>query len=658
MNKQKFIDLVGVTEKISEADVKALETLVRQYPYFQNGHAILAKASRTLKLPSYKAKMNTAAVYATDRLVFKDFITATPSPATKTAQTNPTPIQKTVAPQPSVTPRGEMDKLIEEIYANLENWKSSREQYLEYEKEHPEEIVILPVPKADDAFEKLKKQVADEVNAEESKPEPAPLPENKAVESAAPKETKTESVEEEKVVSSITETEITSEIEVEIQEVETIETTVTTPEDEIAEIPIEEKVITPKSSKKSEGPEIESLDDHLEALEAQIDEITPILQAKREEEINADEDSHVEPVKKETTTSEVKPQKIIEKPADDKSDTPVVDESVIELDPETVYSFNSPIPEPQELPESLQQKRDYKKEKEAQKAEEDKMISSEELSKIVDKVSEEVEMEDREGHPEDVSDEMSEIIESKLQSLQKPKDSKPEEAKEEPVAKVESTNVLDQTPDHTESPTAEDLPKKKPTAVAEKGEIPVFDTDDEDIEIRQDTEVSAKDSEHELGEIDEERKSLKLVPGASKGDKKFRLSVLKRPHKFTKPKKETKETDTPTAAKAKKEVTEEKVDKAKVDKKTAAKTTKEKAVKKTVSKAKSISKKESATDTKKEDTPSETAKENEQESSPSKKLKSTPKFRMSASIKTSKKLNTDKTKNEDQDDDIKKKHLN
>ena len=175
MKKQKFVELIKSPEKMSTNDFVELEQLLKDSPYFQNGHTVLAKASKILKSKTANQKIKRAAIYATNRDIFKNYLTSqTGTQATKTKPSQSAVIKRTHAkPQdtkaPNLLSKGEQEKLISEIYENLDKWKSSRDQYLEYEKEHPEEIVILPIDKSTDSnpVQDLKNQILEEVEAEE-----------------------------------------------------------------------------------------------------------------------------------------------------------------------------------------------------------------------------------------------------------------------------------------------------------------------------------------------------------------------------------------------------------------------------------------------------------------------------------------------------------
>ncbi len=75
MNKQKFIELLKKPSSFTKEEVAGLENVVRQYPYFQSAHLVLAKGSKITKDPKTKKRLSRAAVYCTDRVLLKKYIT-------------------------------------------------------------------------------------------------------------------------------------------------------------------------------------------------------------------------------------------------------------------------------------------------------------------------------------------------------------------------------------------------------------------------------------------------------------------------------------------------------------------------------------------------------------------------------------------------------
>lgn len=180
-------------EQISGADFTELGNILKEHPYFQNGHFVVARAGRKLKTQSASKALSTAATYATNRNLFKAYIQGQikfQEIAPSTNQNAPIIVKDQIASNPKEisTPEEETSPLIKELYENLGKWKDSRAQYLDYDKAHPDEIVIEssesastqivseenvvePTPKKEneafDQVEQLKNQVEEEILAEE-----------------------------------------------------------------------------------------------------------------------------------------------------------------------------------------------------------------------------------------------------------------------------------------------------------------------------------------------------------------------------------------------------------------------------------------------------------------------------------------------------------
>ena len=74
MNKQKFIEYLRKPSQITTDQLNEIESLVKEYPYFQDGRTLLAKAKKTLN-PDQAAKfISTAAVYVSDRSMLKKYL--------------------------------------------------------------------------------------------------------------------------------------------------------------------------------------------------------------------------------------------------------------------------------------------------------------------------------------------------------------------------------------------------------------------------------------------------------------------------------------------------------------------------------------------------------------------------------------------------------
>lgn len=173
---------------MSNSDLAELEDINKENPYFQSGHIIVARASKLLKNKSAGRRINTAATYSTNRTVLKDYmqgnivlekkappVKIVPKTLIKSEpkeEITPVTQEKVKAP---VTPRkapeslskSDHDLLIDDIYANLEKWKKSRDHYLEFEKASDELELSTHDENLEDAVEKIKNQIAEEVTAED-----------------------------------------------------------------------------------------------------------------------------------------------------------------------------------------------------------------------------------------------------------------------------------------------------------------------------------------------------------------------------------------------------------------------------------------------------------------------------------------------------------
>ncbi|MGL1885050.1 MAG: hypothetical protein OCD76_00950 [Reichenbachiella sp.] len=594
MNKQKFIELLSGPERASAEEYQTLEKIVREYPYFQAGHTVLAKSGQALKLPNAKRKIATAATYATNRNIFKQYILR------KSHSTAPTEVKPTTEKQAYSTPNqastrpsskadnSEQGQLISEIYSNLETWKTSREQYLEFDKAHPEDIIIEQVEshKEEEQVESqdtsqvdsLKSQVAAEVAAEESA--------KKEQDSIEEKEAELE-----KIKAQVTEEALLEEKNKTLEAAEIAVEEFTKLEKEKAKTKLSEKTTPPIIEEIEETITSSTESKDLDSEVLPTDDL-PDLEDVPEIEATTSADTNIDFTKE------------------------AIDNEEANLD---VYSFNKPIPAPQGLPEEFisqkeknpepileaPQKEEKQESIEPEKESGSDLISSDELSAIVDQVSDEVENSDstedvivEEISEDEISAFNSQILEMDEESIgnteEQLEDSAIETKTEEPEKEeeeeeddgsglsnkislddvkkfnpddvydtkfegedidfkgddsinqeeIQEDNVSVEKPSEVESketkPKATNVPVPlENPSMEELDELEISDTVDiSDISLEE--KLTKEESEKVLGKINEERKTLKLVPGASKGAKKFRLAVMKRPHNFTKPKKEDK----------------------------------------------------------------------------------------------------------------------
>lgn len=71
MNRQKLLDILSHPQEMSDKDLEELENAVQQYPYFQLGYSLIAKAKYDRQTPDAYDSLSVAAVYAPDRSTLK-----------------------------------------------------------------------------------------------------------------------------------------------------------------------------------------------------------------------------------------------------------------------------------------------------------------------------------------------------------------------------------------------------------------------------------------------------------------------------------------------------------------------------------------------------------------------------------------------------------
>ncbi len=516
---------------MSANDFAELEQLLKDSPYFQSGHTVLAKGSRLLKKQSAGQDTKRAAMYATNRDIFKKYLMGQAKPQAAPAKTAEPQVQKRTQQKPQDTQapnllsKSDQEKLIAEIYDNLDKWKSSRDQYLEYDKAHPEEIVILPVDKE-----------AEPAQSPVAKEEPTPP---------------VDTVQELK-------NQIVEEVEAEDKK-------------EVSDDP----VVSEKEPIQS--PDTENVSDAIGEAPIPTEEIMGIAEeikneVAREEELEAnktvDEPTAVEP--------------------EDKSDGPEV-ESIENMEVPSIYNFSS-APVPEAPPEEIESTSPI--------VEPEDLVSSEELSSIVDEETEEPATEikkDKDApdiEPLDENMDLGDInIEDDIQEITpqaevKEEDTEPEieevlevdheqeaKAPEKDSPEIESVDEIDladlnlpgmdalaeaaKSEESVESPTDPEI-EPQVTEVEAEPEVEVEpeaieeieeDEDDEDeddiraeepvdeeikLDIQIDKDKSTEETEAELSKLDAEKQELKLQPGQFNRSKKFRVSVLTKPIKFKK----------------------------------------------------------------------------------------------------------------------------
>ena len=248
VNKQKFVEFLRHPSSLDNQSVADLESVLEEFPYFQNARTLIAKGSKQLKSKKAGLHINTAAIYATDRALLKRYINdqliflspldvhesheaerekeldesiktskVVNAKVKQAASEEKAPPKKKVImrPQPEETKAVEpealiedpvpsdLDNIIDELYKDLEALKENRAKLNKIENDLAEqEAVDAAVQKA---TKKADSKPKEEVK-EEAKAEPTPQVEEPKEEKSTevePKEIKAESKTEDTTVEEV-----------------------------------------------------------------------------------------------------------------------------------------------------------------------------------------------------------------------------------------------------------------------------------------------------------------------------------------------------------------------------------------------------------------------------------------------------------------------
>ena len=75
VQKDRFHAILADLNQITDEDIKSLNQLRRQYPYFQNQYVMIAKALKDREHPKLNAFLKKAAIYVADRSLLKGIVT-------------------------------------------------------------------------------------------------------------------------------------------------------------------------------------------------------------------------------------------------------------------------------------------------------------------------------------------------------------------------------------------------------------------------------------------------------------------------------------------------------------------------------------------------------------------------------------------------------
>ncbi len=177
MNKQKFVELLNNPGDLKEVNLKELDDLVSENPYFQAARVLEARGHRLLKQKAAGRKTASAAIYSTNRILLKKYLAGdgvdtkrpvAPPPPQKQEKPTPTPPAEIPVSQSPVIPSestpsetvdasgsSNIDQLIYSLNKDMEELEKSRARYIEVTRKiEEEEAVEKAVKKATKNTEK------------------------------------------------------------------------------------------------------------------------------------------------------------------------------------------------------------------------------------------------------------------------------------------------------------------------------------------------------------------------------------------------------------------------------------------------------------------------------------------------------------------------
>jgi hypothetical protein len=76
MNTLNFTKLLRSPSKLKKKQLASIESLIKEFPYFQSAHALHLKSLKSIGSYKYNKALKTTAAYTTDRSILFDFITS------------------------------------------------------------------------------------------------------------------------------------------------------------------------------------------------------------------------------------------------------------------------------------------------------------------------------------------------------------------------------------------------------------------------------------------------------------------------------------------------------------------------------------------------------------------------------------------------------
>ncbi len=453
MNKSELVTLLRDPGHLTAQQLNELESIVADHPYFLSARLLLAKGSKELKHSHTKKRIASAAIYSTDRVLFKKYLSGDlfflsqpkieAKPERKKVVTasekavvevkseakredkRPSALKETTKkPVPEVpnVPAGDLDAILEELKQDMQNLKSSRAHFVEVQQQIEEE----------DELASIKKSVEEAVE-QDSKKEIDGL-----VENTAANDQKEEPIEEEIITEKPKSSKKTSDKpktprKKTTSKTKTTEVMSSDEEDEIVNKKLAELAKNQSASKKKEEPVIESEVQKEEPKKSEQTKEEKLKKSSRRKEKEEKEPLDSQPAEKQT---EEKPEKLEEPDnyQEERAEDPFKESR---FDREATRSYLRKLEPPEEFPFF----------------DDDEPDSSSKSSE-----NEEISVQEDEAKPQ--------MPKKKTAAKKESSDDQKETAKE-PVkakAKPKSTTTPKKTTEKPATSIKEDQPKKEPVA--------------------------------------------------------------------------------------------------------------------------------------------------------------------------------------------------
>tara|TARA_R110001606_G_scaffold255638_1_gene403632 strand:+ start:66230 stop:67312 length:1083 start_codon:yes stop_codon:yes gene_type:complete len=212
VNKKEVLQIIRNPKAITTGQLKDIEEMAADYPYFQGAHTLVAIGNKSQSSPDAQKSVVKAALYATDRMYLKELLAGNisqrdtaviesppvePAKEEKPPVEQPEVVEEPVAEAPQVAPvaaaptqqeeeaeappfepdptpsdtdysshehlsDSEHDDLLKQVFANLEALKKTKSHYLEVER------------KLEDAeFEEAQAKAVKKATSNQAKPKPS-----------------------------------------------------------------------------------------------------------------------------------------------------------------------------------------------------------------------------------------------------------------------------------------------------------------------------------------------------------------------------------------------------------------------------------------------------------------------------------------------------